>query len=134
MDPQVIHGDYGPYNLMVRDGHPMTPIDFELARIDWRLNDIISAFSTNVAKADSEAMIKKMRVIAQGYQTVNPLSREEWQMLPYVWEFSTLRRVIVCWDQYLGDGLEERIVEIQRRMKRFDWVIREHKRLETLMI
>jgi Ser/Thr protein kinase RdoA (MazF antagonist) len=39
----VVHGDYGPYNLMLRRGFAALVVDWELTRLDWRLVDIATA-------------------------------------------------------------------------------------------
>ena len=64
---------------------------------------------------------------------MNSTALDEWELLPFVWEFATLRRIIICWDQYLEQGLEERIKEANRRMKRLDWVAQEHQALCKLV-
>src|SRR5699024_4415316 len=40
LESGIIHGDYGPYNILVRPGRPLLVIDFELARTDWLLIDL----------------------------------------------------------------------------------------------
>src|SRR5262249_36614462 len=40
---QIIHSDYGPYNLFFKPGAPTVILDFELAHLDWRLADLAMA-------------------------------------------------------------------------------------------
>ena len=35
---QIIHGDYGPYNLLINAEKIIAVLDFEVARLDWRDN------------------------------------------------------------------------------------------------
>jgi Ser/Thr protein kinase RdoA (MazF antagonist) len=101
----LIHGDYGPYNLLVRRGEPIVVIDFELARLDWLLTDLATAVPRFAAGrlgfADGAA-----RSFVEGYRSCHRLADDALRSLPDVASFLALRRVAVAWDRYVesGDG------------------------------
>ncbi|MEN8198403.1 MAG: phosphotransferase, partial [Pseudomonadota bacterium] len=37
----VIHGDFGIHNMLFHDNESATLLDFELARLEWRLSDLV---------------------------------------------------------------------------------------------
>ncbi|MEO6578958.1 MAG: phosphotransferase [Candidatus Limnocylindria bacterium] len=99
----VIHGDYGPYNLLVRNGHPPFVLDFELARTDWRLTDLAGAlprFAQRRLGFDEGAAGRFL----EGYRSVSHLPSDELRLLPSVAQFLGLRRAVVCWDRFRATG------------------------------
>ncbi|MEO5985445.1 MAG: phosphotransferase [Candidatus Limnocylindria bacterium] len=106
----IIHGDYGPYNVLVRRGCPLFVIDFELARLDWRLADLVTALPrfaigrAGVSAARSEAFV-------QGYLSVVPEMRAELRWGASVLEFLTLRRASVCIGRHEAGGAPRWLAE-----------------------
>lgn len=99
----MIHGDYGPYNLLFAWNDPVTVVDLELARYDWLITDIAKAlaqFGTN----RSGFLIDRMRTFVRAYSTAADIDPAELILLPAAWEFLTLRRAVVCWDRYRHTG------------------------------
>ena len=56
----------------------------------------------------------RVRRFLAGYETALPLDRDEIRLVPSVWRFLTLRRVIVYWDRFLETGEQRRLREAQR--------------------
>lgn len=117
----VIHGDYGPYNLMFKNGSPVIILDFELARLDWRLTDICqSLFSFCRGRLGFSQT--KMHTFLNAYQSVLPISKQEFTLLPAVWQFLNLRRIVICWERWIQHGSERMLLEISRRMNTLRWI------------
>ncbi len=129
---QLIHGDYGPYNMLVKPGEPLAVIDFEMAHLDWRLIDLVAAVSSTTNQINSKPNISQMRQIVKGYQSVNPVDAEEISLIPFVWQFKMLRRVITCIDNYLADGKIIRLEEARKRIEKLDWIMRYENELRIL--
>ncbi|MDP9272586.1 MAG: phosphotransferase [Chloroflexota bacterium] len=91
----VIHGDYGPYNLLVRAGEPVVVIDLELSRVDWQLTDIATAIPRFAQRRLGFDAAAASRFLA-GYRRRRELPRGELTLLPDVLAFLSLRRAIVC--------------------------------------
>jgi Ser/Thr protein kinase RdoA (MazF antagonist) len=111
----LIHGDYGPYNLLVRLGAPIVVIDFELARLDWHLTDLATAiprFAANRLRFSASAA----RAFVDGYRLCHPLSDDELQWLPDVASFLALRRVAVAWGRYVESGTDEWLAEAGEKL------------------
>lgn len=100
---RVIHGDYGPYNLLIRRDRPLTIMDLELARIDWRLIDLARAiprFATNRRGFS----VDRARQFVTGYLARDPVPDAELALMPDLIRFLELRRVLVCWGRYADAG------------------------------
>lgn len=121
LDRVIIHGDYGPYNLMFKNGNPVMMIDFELARLDWRLTDLATSMNT-FARNRLGFQQGKMHQFIQAYQRASKLKAEQLDYLPYVWEYLSLRRLIVCWRRALETGQKKWLVEARDRMRMIDWI------------
>ena len=117
----IIHGDYGPYNLLFKNGSPVVIIDFELARLDWRLTDLAASMST-FARNRLGFQQTKMRHFIQVYQRASRVSAEQLDYLPAVWEYLSLRRLIVCWSRALETGQKKWLVEALDRLRMIDWI------------
>ncbi len=122
LERTTIHGDYGAYNIMVKPNAPMCVLDFELARLDWRQVDLVSACSTTTSGDPPGAYLPKIKRLIAGYKSVSPLPQEELEQLPSVWQFLLLRRVIFCWDKFIQTGEASWVKDIQKRLSRLQWV------------
>lgn len=99
----VVHGDFGPYNLLVRPGREPLAIDWELSRLDWRIVDLatgIPRFGQRRTGWDTAAAHRFLNA----YERRAPLDREDRRMIPSVAEYLTLRRAIVCLDRWVLTG------------------------------
>ncbi len=121
LDRVIIHGDYGPYNLLFKNGRPVVIIDFELARLDWRLTDLAASMNT-FARNRLGFQEKKMRHFLRAYQSASKVGAEQLDYLPIVWEFLSLRRLIVCWTRALETGQKKWLVEALDRLQMIDWI------------
>ena len=121
LDRVIIHGDYGPYNLLFKNGSPVVVIDFELARLDWRLTDLAYSMIT-FTRNRLGFQQKKMRQFIQAYQSASKLEAEQLDYLPLVWEYLSLRRLTVCWRRALDTGQKSWLVEALDRLQMIDWI------------
>jgi Ser/Thr protein kinase RdoA (MazF antagonist) len=118
----VIHADYGPYNLLFRKSEPAVILDFEMARLDWRITEIIRAwyrFSYNKLGY----RLNKMKWLLDGYQTHGLLSESEWQFMPVVWKFLHFRQCIMNWYNYCETQAETSLALAQKNLELADWMI-----------
>lgn len=91
----VVHGDWHPGNLLLRDGQIVGVLDFDSARIEPRAVDIANAclqFSMAVGENDQpetwpESLdVKLMRAVVRGYDqaTDQPLTEPERAAIPWL--------------------------------------------------
>lgn len=121
LDRVIIHGDYGPYNLLFKHGKPVVMIDFELARLDWCLTDLATSMNT-FTRNRLGFQQNKMRRFMQAYQSVSNVGPEQLDYLPAVWEYLSLRRLLVCWSRVLETGQKKWLTEALDRMQMIDWI------------
>jgi Ser/Thr protein kinase RdoA (MazF antagonist) len=124
----IIHGDYGPYNLFFKPGAPVVILDFELARLDWRLADLATSLPS-FANGRLGFHRGKMRAFLTAYRANCPIDQEELNQLPSVWQFLVLRRIIVCWYRYLQTDSTHWLNEALRKLELAQWLTRRQQML-----
>jgi Ser/Thr protein kinase RdoA (MazF antagonist) len=111
----VVHGDYGPYNLLVRPGRPLVVVDFELARLDWRLTDLATALP-RFARGRRGPSIDRAIAFATGYLERCAIRPSELERLPAVGAYLALRRAIACWARWAETNEDQWLVEAHEKM------------------
>jgi Ser/Thr protein kinase RdoA (MazF antagonist) len=112
----VIHGDYGPYNLLLRSGEALVIIDLELSRVDWRLTDLATAIPRFAGRRVGFERDAGRRFL-DGYRRRRELRGEELAFLPDVLAFLSLRRAIVCWSRARDGDARRWHAEAERRVR-----------------
>jgi Ser/Thr protein kinase RdoA (MazF antagonist) len=95
----VIHGDYGVHNLLFRSGDRAVPVDFELSRLDLRLNDIVSALVKYRYTGGVYDLIS-METFLTAYAEVFPFTDAELDLLEPVWRSYKLQAAVQYWNSY----------------------------------
>lgn len=96
----IIHADYGPYNLLFRKNAPAVMLDFELARLDWRVADVVRAFYRFAYSKKNGFRWEHIKYLMEGYQTHLLLTMDEVRLMPDVWNYWNICRCIVNWYGY----------------------------------
>ncbi len=131
----VIHGDYGLHNLLFSKDGVVMPLDFELARLEWRLSDLVSCLSRlRYSKRGEVAYdFESMHWFMEGYQSEYPLSGDEWQLLPQVWRFYKMQGAVQYWNSYFQTrGPTRKLVSARDAMNQADWALSHPDRLLQL--
>jgi Ser/Thr protein kinase RdoA (MazF antagonist) len=128
----IVHGDYGPYNLLFRRGAPVVILDFELARLEWRLTDLATALPS-FARSRLGFSLRKMRCFVDAYRAVCPIDRAEIELLPDVWQFLSLRRVVVGWSRFAESGSPRWLAEAREKLDLARWVEAERSALSRVL-
>lgn len=95
----VIHGDYGMHNLLYRDAEHAWPIDFELTRLDWRVNDLISVIG-KYRYSDGTHDSQSMRAFFDAYSRTLPLVPDERRLFAEAWDLYKLRAGVQYWRSF----------------------------------
>lgn len=109
----VIHGDYGLHNLQFQRHGTVTVHDFELARLEWRLIDLVLVLS--------RLPFARSPYFMAAYQTAYPLSSDEWHFLPQVWQFYKLQGAVQSWYTFFERGGSARLASARERVQQADW-------------
>jgi len=99
----IIHGDFGLHNLIFQKDGRIVITDYETARLEWRLGDLVSTLSRSRSQ-DTMYRFESIKRFLAGYQSVYPIPLEEWQSLAKVWQFFKLRSVFINWNSYFERG------------------------------
>jgi len=106
----VIHGDFGTHNLLFRKDGTAVVHDFELARYDWRLLDLVIA-SLRLRPELQAALIA-------GYRTGSDIADAELRLLPWLWRYHLLSGAVRSWHVYGELGSPARLATARARLLR----------------
>ena len=120
----VIHGDFGLHNLLFQSDHSATVLDFDLARLEWRLREIVMMVE--------RIGIERSRVYLPAYQEIYPLTGDEWDALPQVWQLRDLEGAVQNWNTYFEQGIEKNLAAARTRIARADFPIVHETELRQL--
>ncbi len=118
----IIHADYGPYNLLFRPNAPAVILDFEMARLDWRVTELIDAWY-RFGYDKLGFRFNKMKWLLDAYETLSPLTEQEWSYLPTVWKYLNIWRAIVYWRLYCETGTESYLPKACWCLEMMDWMV-----------
>lgn len=112
----VIHGDFGIHNLLIRRDGTSTVHDLELARLEWRLLDLVIVLSRTGRELG--------RAFLDGYDGKAGAPAEERRYLREVWEHYHLCGGVQSWSTYARLGGEARLATARRRIEEADRISR----------
>ena len=119
----IIHGDYGLHNLIYTDLDHAIPVDYELARIEWRMSElvsIISKFRFKDGSFDFESMIQFLHA----YQREYLINDFEWEVFPKVWKYYKMMKAVQYWISYFETNGPVRKLRSSRDEIEFsDWAL-----------
>lgn len=130
----IIHGDFGLHNLIFPPNGAVTIMDFETARLEWRLSDLVSALS-RLRYGDGRYNFESIQSFIAGYQAIFPLQAEEWELLPSVWRFHKLRSALIYWNSYFETGGPiDKLLNARDAVVQADWALRHPEQLSQLNV
>ena len=122
---RVIHGDFGLHNILFQKDGTVTLTDFELARLEWRLSDLVLLLP--------RFRYDGLQRFMAAYQSECPLSSDEWQLLPYVWKFRKLHGVIQAWRSYFEfGGASHKLLTARKHLNQANWALDNRGKLMAL--
>ena len=95
----VVHGDYGLHNLVFPRPDLAVPVDFELARLDWRLFDLISVLGKHRFRG-GHYDLESMDTFLAAYSEEFALTHDERALLPEAWQLYKLQAAVQYWSSY----------------------------------
>ena len=97
---QIIHADLHPHNFLFHKGKLSAVLDFGDIRSGFRAADVASACHRLVrqyvvfsGRPWQDVLKEGLRVFLNQYQSIYPLPKEEFGLLPYFMELALLRKV-----------------------------------------
>ena len=117
----IVHGDYGPYNLLFRRDGSFVLLDFEIAHLDWRASELADAlwrFGYNRLGFS----LGRMRCFLDAYRAHLAVAPDELQLLPEVWMFLNVRRCIYHWHCYCDTHDSWRLAQVRWFLRSTKWM------------
>jgi Ser/Thr protein kinase RdoA (MazF antagonist) len=118
----IIHADYGPYNMLFRHSGPVIVLDFEIARLDWRVSEFVYALPRFAHRRFFGLDFGEIRCFLDAYQSHLSMSDDELRFIPSVWQFLNIRRAIVCWHRYCETHANQWLLQARHNLRWVNWV------------
>ena len=117
----VIHGDYGPYNLLFNQEALVAVLDFECVHLDLRAIELITAL-IRFASSDTKLDYDQARIFFKAYISQCPLPASEIELMPDLFRVEKLR-VLACLLQEYFDLADLLMLHYARRLILWiDWM------------
>ena len=128
----IIHGDFGLHNLIFLEADHATPMDFELARLEWRLSDLVSCLSKLRNRKGNYDMESVME-LTTAYQSEFPISDEEWKWFPLVWKYYKLAKAVQYWSSYFEtNGPARKLFLARDAVEQSNWLVNDNLTVTSL--
>ena len=131
---QVIHKDYGPGHLLFRKNMSPVIIDFEIARFDWRIVDIIDGFQSFCKSWKGYFCHDKIKAFLSNYQAKVHLTSTELEYLPSVWKLMQVWSCILDWHKHFSIGDTGLLDSACQKLKYIDWISENQDTIKTTLI
>lgn len=129
----IIHGDFGLHNLHIHGDGMVTPMDFESARLEWRLRDLVICLA-RFRYPNGTLDFESIQSFVAAYQAVYPLKAQEWQLLPQVWRFCKLQDAVRYWNSYFEThGPTRKLISARDAVEQADWALKHAPGLTALL-
>jgi len=119
----IIHCDYRPGNLLFRKDAATVVLDFELSRLDWRITDLAKSLPAFAYTRTIGLNFDWMKCFLDAYHARYPVAHDELQLVSSVWQFLTVRRLIVCWHNFCSAPTGYRQGEVEFNLGWLDWIL-----------
>lgn len=124
---RIIHSDYGPYNLLFRSNLAVTVLDFEIARLDWRLSEFVYALPGFAHNKWLGFIFNKAKYFLDAYRAHLTISDDELRFLPAVWQYLKTRQAIRNWHAYNETSKASRLIKAVNDLKWAMWATEKHE-------
>jgi Ser/Thr protein kinase RdoA (MazF antagonist) len=114
LEVSVIHGDFGFHNVLLRRDGGATVHDFELARRDWCLVDVVETISPMPPE--------RAHHLLDGYRSEADGEPKDWQWLAEMWEYHRLGGAVRSWKSFSERGDIDRLAAARARVEEADRV------------
>lgn len=128
---QIIHKDFGQSNIIFRKNKSPIVIDFEIARLDWRVIDLINAWE-KFCRNRFRYSEKKMKIFLDAYQKEVNLSQNEFKNIQLVWKYLNITRCIFHFHKFSITGSKLSLAHANRYLKQTRWKADHYNKVKTV--
>ena len=119
----VIHGDYGPYNLLFEsNGKLQAVLDFDKSRFEERMEEVATSLLRFAGKVNGGIDQESAKRFLSAYHKVFTLSHDEIAQLEYVLRRNRLRLLVWTLRRYTMTANESAYKLFCATMSWFDWL------------
>jgi Ser/Thr protein kinase RdoA (MazF antagonist) len=117
----VIHGDYGPYNILFNGERLVAVLDFECAHLDWRAWEVVGDIQRFAGMKDG-IDYDLARTFLSAYRSRGTLTADEIGLMPDIFRFSRLRGLIISLRDYFRLDAPARLHRARHKVWWVDWM------------
>lgn len=118
----VVHGDFGLHNLVFASHDVAVPVDFELARLDWRLTDLVMGLA-RLGPTRTSWHLPAIEAFMAAYTRREPLDVDEVACLGAVWRVVRLQAAVRAADAAMrGADADRRWQAALSAVHEVDWL------------
>jgi Ser/Thr protein kinase RdoA (MazF antagonist) len=128
----IIHGDYGPYNLLFKKSGAVFVLDFEMARLEWRLVEIIKSIHRFCLKR-YRFSLKKMNIFVKSYNSIVEITNEEIELIPDLWIYVKMKDAIRSLFNFCRNKEDKYLHSFLASMKSIDWIKRNEEKVKCAL-
>lgn len=107
-------------------------MDFELARLEWRLSDLVSCISKLRNRSGNHDMDSVMEMVT-AYHDEFPIDNEEWQWFPLVWKHYKMAKAVQYWSSYFEtNGPLHKLALARDAVHQSGWLVNNNSTVTSL--
>jgi Ser/Thr protein kinase RdoA (MazF antagonist) len=129
---QIIHKDFGKSNVLFRKNGEPVVVDFEIARMDWKIIDLINGWE-QFCKNKSGFSGKKLKIFLNAYIEKQPLHEIEFNYIFYVWKYLNITRSIFFVNDFLTFNKEKSFKKALHYLKEANWNCEDYKLMKDII-
>ncbi len=128
----IIHGDYGPYNLLFNKSGAVFVLDFEMARLEWRLVEIVKSIQRFCLNRYSFSL-KKMNIFAKSYNSIMKITNVEIELISDLWIYVKMKDAIRSLFYFCSNKEDKYLRSFFASMKSIDWIKRNGEKVKCAL-
>ncbi len=128
---QMIHKDFGQANVLYTQHNSPVIIDFEIARMDWKIIDLIDGL-VNFCEGGTGFRLDKMKTFYNAYNDTFRLSENELVFMPIIWKFLNITKCILFLNKYCETGKKQALKKAYRFFKTIKMKKKIYNNLKTI--
>lgn len=129
----IIHGDYGPHNILIKKDGSISILDFECVHLDLRATELMSSL-WRFANINNKLNYDRVNLFSNGYRSISSIKPAEIKLLPHIFIYEQLKGIINHLRNYFTTKNKWRIDYTVRSIERIEWIEKNRTQLVQFLL